>query len=207
MKKLLFIFVLIFTSFLSFAEQDKKVGCDIGLTTGVPVYSHRDDNVSIEESRIIVGSFADVSFKLTEPFRFIMGVDFNTDFMWSADSLNYHLDYAGWAGLKFYPGLAGLNFSIAYALGSRYDFVNKCTKSIKEYDLLSYSILYIDKKNDYYSESTAWGNGFRISFDYDFLYGSNRNVAPALGGYYRCMPRGNNNWDNIFAVYVSLGFN
>lgn len=191
---------------MCFAEVDKIIRTDIGFTSGIPVYSHRDDAFNIEDSRVIIGSFADISFKLGNPLRFLLGADAMCDFMWGGDDYNHHLDYAGWAGIKFYPGIGGLNFSIAYALGCRTDFVS-FTERVQVKNPLTGEMLPLYKsESDSYIDSTAWGNGFRISFDYDFLYGNDRNFAPALGGYYRCMPRGNDKWDNIFSIYISFGF-
>ncbi len=206
MKKIILCFCFLLISFFAFAETDSIVRTDLGFSTGIPVYSHRDDTVTFEESRAIIGTFADISFKLGQPLRFLFGADVMSDFMWGGTDYNYHLDYAGWAGIKFYPGFGGLNFSISYALGSRTDFVSVTDKKLNFYDYNGSSIPYFKEESDTYVESTAWGNGFRISFDYDFLYGNDNSFAPALGGYYRCMPRGNDNWDNIFAVYISFGF-
>ena len=207
MKKYIFCFFLFFGTIFCFAETDKIVRTDIGFTTGIPIYSHRDDNINTEDSRVIIGTFSDISFRLGEPVRFLVGADCNCDFMWGGRDYNHHLDYAGWAGIKVYPGVGGLNFSISYALGSRTDFVSATETKFKTYSINGERLTILENETDSYVESTAWGNGFRIGFDYDFMYGNDNSFAPALGGYYRCMPRGNDMWDNIFAVYISFGFN
>ncbi|MBQ1629458.1 MAG: hypothetical protein II098_09945 [Treponema sp.] len=205
-KRLLTCAAFIFISIAAFAEEDKIVRTDIGLTTGIPVYGKNDDAVSIEESRGIFGITSDISFRLANPLRFLIGADVTADLMFDGSDYNHHLDYAGWAGIRFYPGLGNLAFSIAYAIGSRTDFICESDFEKKKLALNSVEYEYYEKSSKAWSESTAWGNGFRIGFDYDLLYNNNRRVAPAFGGYYRCMPRGNNNWDNIFAVYINLGF-
>lgn len=206
MKKLLILFAFLFASISVWSEQDKILKYDFGISTGIPVYSRNDESVFTEESRVIIGTTADVSLQLIKPLRFLVGTDVCADFMWNSDEHNYHLDYSFWSGIKFFPGFGGLNLSIAYALGSRTDFIKTCDKSIESFEYNGNSYHYINKETDSYIESTAWGNGFRISIDYDFSYENKLMFLPALGGYYRCMPRGNNNWDNIFAVYVSFSF-
>lgn len=206
MKRLLVLFAFLFTSISAWSEQDKILKYDFGISTEIPVYSRNDEAIFTEESRVIIGTFADLSLRLIEPLRLLAGADVCSDFMWNSDEHNFHLDYAFWSGIKIFPGLGGLNFSVAYALGCRTDFIKTCDKSVKSYDFNGTPYYYIEKDTDSYIESTAWGNGFRISIDYDFSYQNKYDFLPALGGYYRCMPRGNNNWDNIFAVYVSFGF-
>lgn len=205
MKRLIILASLLFASFCLFAEEDKVVRSDFGLTTGIPVYSRNDDLVSIEESRAIFGITTDVSFRLAKPLRFLLGADVTADLMFDGSDYNHHLDYAGWAGIRFYPGFGGLAFSVAYALGSRTDFICESDYEKKKIVLDGRELEYFDKSSKAWSESTAWGNGFRVGFDYDFLYDNSHVFAPALGAYYRCMPRGNNNWDNIFSIYITFG--
>ena len=186
MKKLLILFAFLFASISVWPEQDKILKYDFGISTGIPVYSRNDESVFTEESRVIIGTTADVSLQLIKPLRFLVGTDVCADFMWNSDEHNYHLDYSFFCGIKVYPNLFGFNTSIAYLLGSRTDFINNDME-----DSIS---------------STAWGNGFRISVGYDFAYGRGNVFAPAVGCYYRCVPRGDNYWDNILALYINFSF-
>ncbi len=186
MKKTVCAFALIFAALSLFAEKDKIVRFDLGLATGIPVYNKNDVSIDGNDSRAIFGSLADIAFRVTEPMRIVLGSDLMCDFTWDGGNHSHHVDYAFWGGIKVYPGFGGLSTGLSYALGCRTDFVND------------------DETSG--TSSSAWGNGFRLSIDYDFLYGTKYNCAPALGGYYRLMPRGENHWDNIFAVYITLGF-
>lgn len=192
MRRLLYVFIILtFSITLLFANTNKIVGFDIGLASGLPVYSSdsiSDSNSLINDgdyNRIIFGGLFDLSFSICEPLKIIMGSDILCDFIWSGSDYSNHLDYAFWGGIKFYPGVGGLNGSLAYALGRRTDFFN-------------------NEVEDTTISSSAWGNGFRVGIEYDFKYQSEHSCMPALGIYYRFMPRGNNTYDNIFAVYCSL---
>lgn len=175
------------------SSADKKVSWDIGIASGIPFYGSSsvnsmdsDVNKGGSYNRAIVGVTSDTAFKIAEPLRLILGGDALCDFIWHGDSYANHLDYAFMFGIKAYPGLAGFGVSCAYALGCRTDFYNTAVQ-------------------DSVVESSSWGNGFRFSIEYNFAYG--RDIfAPAIGAYWRCMPRGDNNWDNILAAYISLNF-
>ncbi len=175
------------------AEENKFVGGDFGIATAIPVYQGTD---SPFKSRVILGLNGDISFRLGSPLKFLLGYDFLSDINWNGSQHKNHLDYAGWLGIKVYPGVGGLNASLAYALGARTDFINE-----DYYDSETDT-----EKNRTEVETTSWGNGFRISAEYDFHYGSSKKMLPALGFYYRMMPRGSNNYDNIFAFYVNMAF-
>ena len=84
---------------------------------------------------------------------------------------------------------------MVYALGARTDFIEE---EILEDDGSS--------KKRSVVESTAWGNGFKIGVEYDFLYNSDKRSLPALGFFYRLMPRGGKSYDNIFAFYINMVF-
>lgn len=192
-----FVFMLIFSSFFGFAEKhpgprDKIIGFDVGLVTCIPVYG---DTSSPYKNRVVIGNDGDISLKIGAPLKILFGYDLIGDINWDKNEHSNHLDYAFWSGVKIYPGIGGLNGTLAYALGARTDFIDE-----KVFDENG------DSKTRSVVETTAWGNGFKIGVEYDFLYDSNRRTMPALGFFYRLMPRGNNNYDNIFAFYINMGF-
>ena len=191
MKKLLGFCAFLALAFELSAKSSKIVGFDIGLSSGLPVYSDSavsDSNELVNDgdfNRVIAGGLFDFSFRLCEPLKLLLGADLLCDFIWSGSDYSNHLDYAFWSGIKAYPGIGGLNCSVAYALGRRSDFRN-------------------NDADDSIISSSSWGNGFRLGVEYDFLYGSSRTCMPALGFYYRFMPRGNDTYDNVFSVYISI---
>lgn len=193
MKKIIFCAISLLLSSFIFAENNKIVGFDIGLCSGIPFYGSDDVIDSNKEvfdedyKRIIIGADADISFKIGEPLKLVFGTDLLADLIWCGNDYSNHLDYDFWGGIKVYPGLFGFNFSLAYALGCRTDFVN-------------------DEVEDSVCRSSAWGNGFRLGVEYDFLYGTSHKCMPAVGTYYRLMPRGSNDYDNIMAIYCNLSF-
>lgn len=192
-----FVFMLIFSSFFGFAEKrpgprDKIIGFDVGLVTCIPVYGGTS---SPYKNRVVIGSDGDISLKIGAPLKILFGYDLIGDINWDKNEHSNHLDYAFWSGVKVYLGIGGLNGTLAYALGARTDFIDE-----KVFDENG------DSKTRSVVETTAWGNGFKIGVEYDFLYDSNRRTMPALGFFYRLMPRGNNNYDNIFAFYINMGF-
>lgn len=181
--------ITVFCAALLYSER-KTVGFDAALSTGFPIYGNTSlvskQNLS-EPSRIIIGLDGDVTVKLGNPLRLIFGADTLFDLSWKGKNTNNHIDYAFFGGLKIYPNIAGLNTSISYALGRRTDTIT-------------------NDSDDAVVLSSAWGNGFRFSIEYDFLYGKTWKCAPIAGMYYRMMPRGGNNYDNIIAVYAGITF-
>lgn len=194
MKKLLYITftLLLFSNICVYASND-VVSFDLGISSGISFYGNNyivEQNNSVnngEFNRVSAGINGDISFKLASPLRFIVGSDILADFVWGGNSYFNHLDYAFYWGIKIYPNLYGLNTSFSYLLGRRTDFIS-------------------NEENGSYIESSAWGNGFRISLEYDFAYGRGNVFAPAVGCYYRCVPRGDNYWDNILALYINFSF-
>ena len=105
-----------------------------------------------------------------------------------------------WASTVIYVSLVGIVFVsmvfISNKLENNYGGTN-----------LSYILKdFINNDMEDSISSTAWGNGFRISVGYDFAYGRKNVFAPALGVYYRCIPRGSDFWDNVLAAYISFSF-
>lgn len=193
MKKII-CFILIAAAFsFCYADSKKILGFDAGICTGIPFYGSdsvtkgNDEVFDKDYKRILIGSDADITFRFADPLKLVFGFDFLADFIWAGNDYSNHLDYAFWGGIKVYPGVGGLNASLAYALGCRTDFIN-------------------NNVEDSICRSSAWGNGFRLGIEYDFLYNTDHKCMPAIGTYYRMMPRGDKEYDNILAVYVNATF-
>ena len=171
--------------------DERLFGTDLALCTGIPFYGSEAvrtaDELSGSENspgRVIIGTSADMRFMASEQVGFTAGGDLLCDFIWSGAVHANHLDYAFFGGVKVYPVLQGFNFSVCYALGSRSDF-------------------YAADSHDSWAEQAKWGNGFRIALEYDFAYGTAHHF-PAVGTYWRFMPRGGNVYDNVLAAYLSF---
>jgi hypothetical protein len=174
-----------------FAEESRQFGFDIGLSSGFPGYGGAvNDTVSPVTGisgykRIITGLNGDVFYSPVPQIHLFTGADTLADFLWDGSLYSYHFDYALLFGVKVYPFPGGFAASIAYAFGSRNDYYNTAgTGSVTSY--------------------AKWGNGFRIGAEFDFSKLLNQRYIPALGFYYRFMPRGGDVYDNIFAAYISM---
>ena len=162
---------------------------EFGIGSGYVFYGEdevreRNDKLG-DNSQIILQVTTAYNLKLAEPVYLSFGVDSALDARWEGGQHVYLLDYAALVGFKVYPGIAGLQLSVDYALGRRADFFN-----VTGYDESSYS--------------TNWGNGFKFGIQYDFLY-QNNGFSPVAGIAWRRMPRGNGA-DNILAVFIKLSF-
>ncbi len=186
-------FVFVFPLVLN-AQTKRTFGADFGISSGYPAYGSSsviDMNNSVNPddnpNRFIIGLNGDVYFSVIRPLKLLVGADALADFIWNGQVYNNHLDYSFWTGVKVYVGAGGLNFGLAYLLGCRTDFSKIDSSEVNV-------------------SSASWGNGFRLSLEYDFLYCSSWDALPAIGAYYRCVPRGNNEWDNIIACYLNISF-
>lgn len=176
--------------------QEKLLNWEVSLSTGIPV--HTSSQTTTEETkddllftnsfyRVIAGGSADVVLNFTEPLKAVFGIDSFCEFIWEKQSHYNSLDYSLYAGIKLFPNLAGFNASVSYVIGSKSNF-------IKSEEIGSTT------------QNTSWGNGFRISVEYDFFYGEDAVLYPIVGGYYRYMPRGDYTYDHVIAAYVGLKF-
>ena len=189
-KKISVVFILILFNIVAFA-QERLFNWDIALSSGIPIHSSTTEStkteilINADFKRIIAGFTGDVVINITEPVKFGLGADAFCEFLWDGSAHHNSLDYSFHGGIKIYPNLGGFNFSIAYVFGSEYTFYNTEEAG----------------KSDY---ASAWGNGFRFAFEYDFFYNEEAKVYPIVGGYYKFMPRGNYTFDHIIAVYAGL---
>ncbi|MBQ0052361.1 MAG: hypothetical protein KBT11_09930 [Treponema sp.] len=163
-------------------------GFEVGIGSGYVFYGSKDirerNNSLGDTNQIILNFDAKVLYPLEDSIYISFGGDMTLDARWKGSNHINLLDYAGLLGFKIYPHIAGLVFSVDYALGRRTDFIG------------------IDDQ-DAYAESTSWGNGFRIDAAYDFSVHT-KGFAPALGLSWKNMPRGNYR-DNILAIYLRFG--
>ena len=173
---------------LSGAENSSFFSNEVLLGTGVPIY---DDNSLTERKnlletsdykRIVAGLGYNLNLNIAEPIKIVFGADLSADFLWEGSQYYHTLDYAFCTGIKVFPGAEGLNVSIAYTLGNRADF--------------------FDNKIG----ASAWGNGFKLSLQYDFFNSSASKIKPLLGAYYRCIPRGANHTDHTLCIYGGIKF-
>ena len=199
MKKYFFTTILlIFSALWAFANEDTFFTPEISLGTGISIYDDKADTSrkaildSSDYKRIVAGLTADTNLNISEPIKVIFGAEAFCDFLWIKGEYFHTVDYAFFSGIKIFPGVQGLNFSIAYTLGNRTDFFSY-------YDDAEDVKL---KKNS----SASWGNGFRLSVQYDFMEDRNYKVKPQVGAYYRCVPRGNYNTDHILSLYGGIRF-
>lgn len=190
MKKIALAFILILSGAFTFA-QEKLFNWDLALATGIPIHSSTMDapksEILITPSfkRIILGLNGDVVINITEPVKLIAGADCFCEFLWDGSDHYNSLDYSFFGGVKVFPNLGGFNFSIAYVFGSKTTFYK--TEEIKDTN-----------------KSSAWGNGFRIAFEYVFLYGGDSTIFPIVGASYKFMPRGQYTYDHIISAYAGI---
>lgn len=192
MKKFLLIIAAFLCSFLLFAEEERKFfGFQFALGTGYTFYGDSDlksnerDAMHRGFARIILYTDAGVTLKLTDQLYFLGGFQTMFDFIWKGGDCTNHASPTFFAGLQFYPGLANLSFSLAYALGVRHDW--------EELDARYNKV-----------RSAKWGNGFRLGVEYDFKKGG--GIIPVVGASYLFLPTGYDNYDNTLAVYFRLAF-
>ena len=188
MKKSIIMILFIVTGFALFAREETLFTPEISLGTGISIYdsSKSETQTSILNNsnfkRIIAGFTADTTVNISKPLRLLFGAEVFSDFLWDSDNYYNTTDYSFFTGIKIYPKEQGFNFSIAYALGNRTDFINKDT------------------------DTKDWGNGFRLSIQYDFMEDKEYKVRPLAGVYYRCIPRGNYSTDHILCIYGGIRF-
>lgn len=174
------------------AESERKfLGIQFALGTGFPFYGDGDlkgnqhDCMRDGYARVILYEDFGLTLRLTEQFFVLTGIQSMQDFTWSGPRHSNHAHTAFFAGVQFYPGIGNLSFSLSYALGFR-----------RDWDTLPSGYRKVD--------SPKWGNGFRLSAEYDFKKGG--GVVPGIGMAYTFMPTGNNDYDNLLALYFRLAF-
>ena len=175
----------------------KYINFGAALSSGFNIHSAEDEartqplNTDSAAAKILIGANADATFGITEPLQLITGADLFCDFNYKDKYYYNTFDYSFYAGIRIFPNLQGLNFSVSYALGCRTDYLK-----------------YVNEEEDFirgYSFA-KWGNGFRLSAEYIFLLDSETKFKPFMGFYYRYIPRGNNLFDNILTAYVGVRF-
>jgi len=186
--KKIFVCVLFLTGMVTVLSASDFISIDAGLSTAIPVYGDKtlksiNSECSENGHRIIAGTVADLNIKISRNLYFFAGNDTVFDFCWNENGHSNHIETAFYPGLKVYPGLGGLNFSCAYSMGTRWDFISSEEECDKAF----------------------WGNGFRLGTEYNFSYGT-EYLLPAIGFYYRFCPRGSYHYDNIFSLYIAMPF-
>ena len=190
MKKLILIILASLSiTAAAFAGQDSFFTNEVSLGTGIPIYnetssvSRKDILGTTNYKRIVAGLTADTNLNISSSIKILIGAELFTDFLWNTELFYNSLDYAFFSGIKFYPGVKGLNISITYVLGNRTDFISQNP-----------------------AVTQSWGNGFRLAIQYDFMTDRVTKIKPILGGYYRFVPRGNYSTDHILSIYSGIRF-
>ncbi len=195
MKKFLLIVAAFLCAAALFAESERKFfGFQFAIGSGYTFYGDSDLNSNMNKmmdrgyARLILYTDAGMTFKLTEELYLLAGVQLMCDCAWNGGSYSNHAAPTFLGGVQFYPGIANLSFSLAYALGFR-----------RDWDVLDYNFL--DYKD---ARDSKWGNGFRLAVEYDFRKGG--GIVPGAGLCYLFMPTGWDNYDNTLALYFRLAF-
>ena len=187
-KSFLFAFLMIFATASVFSNSDSFFTTEASLGTGISIYDSNDDTLrkdllsQKDYKRIVAGLTLDTNLNISDPLKIMFGAEAFSDFLWNSPVYYNTLDYAFFTGIKVFPNQTGLNISISYVLGNRTDFY--------------------DDENS----TKSWGNGFRIAIQYDFMEARDYKVKPIVGGYYRCIPRGDYNRDHILCIYGGIRF-
>ena len=191
MKKIFLIFVItLFVLSVTFSNTESFFTTEVSLGTGISIYdSTGSDNrkTLLKDSdykRIILGLTADTNLNISDPLKVLFGFETFCDFLWKDSDYYNSCDYAFFTGIKVFPNKTGLNLSISYVLGSRSDYFSQAPK-----------------KSD-----KSWGNGFRLSIQYDFMQNKEYRIKPNVGAYYRFVPRGSYNKDHILCLYGGIRF-
>lgn len=138
---------------------------------------------------------------LDEHVRFSFGSLLNYD---SFSLSSYHaiyFDYNFYTGIRIYPELKGLNFGIDYVVGRR-SHMFQLPQAY--YTAPPEGTADEQTGPEEIDIHTPWGNGFRFTAEYDFMYNST-GLAPMVGISWRCMPRGTVH-DNILSIFFKMLF-
>ena len=186
MKKILAVLAFVFVANTVFAYQN-FFGVSAGLMSGIPFYGSSEINdlnreVS-DQSRIIIGGLAYIHFNVSDNATFFFGSDLLCDFIWQGTSEHSnHLNYDFSIGIKIFPNLAGFCTGLGYVLGARTDF--------------------IETEEGSYSGTSAWGNGIKLLAEYNFAHDGKSRYYPTLGLFWKILPRGNHEFDNMICAYI-----
>lgn len=166
-------------------SQEKAFNISAGLSSGIPFYGSSSLKTEVEDyatdSRIIIGALGAANLNISKPVTIFGGVDFLSDLNWNSDNnCNiFSLDFS--LGIKIYPSLGGLNLGLAYVLG--------------------YRSVYDTERNP-----SAWGNGTKLSLEYNFVHEGKSKYLPNVGLYWKRMPRGMDTFDNQLCAYAMFNF-
>lgn len=220
MKKYFFITILIiFSSISLFSNENSLFTTEVSLGTGISIYDTSSDTLRKEllsqkdYKRVIAGLSVDTNLNISDPLKIMFGAEAFSDFLWLKPDYYNTLDYAFFTGIKVFPNKTGLNISISYVLGNRTDFFTQ-TVEVQSDEVDEDGNPVVDEEGNPVTKSElqktndtkAWGNGFRIAIQYDFMLNKATKIKPVVGGYYRCVPRGDYNRDHILCIYGGIRF-
>jgi len=189
-KKLLILIITIFICTAASAKEE-MFSISAGLSSGVPIYGNGSATTCNKDlsgkNQAIIGSVISLNLNLTDQFTLFLGNDILFDLNWTPSEYVHKIHISIPLGIKIYPGLGGFNVGLAYTIGFRQDL-----SSTKEFS---------ERK-----EASAWGNGIKVLAEYNFAHEGKSRYYPTIGGYWTFMPRGNNSFDNLLAIYIAANF-
>jgi hypothetical protein len=210
-RKLISVWFILFIVLISVhADYSRWLTGQVSLGTSAVIYGDKDFRtfnralLADDFKRFMFTVDASGGIVLDEHVRFSFGSMLNYDSFVQSRFNAVYLDYNFYTGIRIYPELKGFNFGIDYVVGRRSN-VFKLPLSYTDPSLA-------DEDSDLpaalnlsdIEAHTPWGNGFRFSAEYDFMYDST-GLAPMVGVSWRWMPRGTF-YDNIFSVFFKMLF-
>lgn len=184
----IFAFLLLFLSSTLYAKE-ALISFSAGLQSAFIFYDSeeiKNYNKELNGSHFILGADAGINLNAFEELSFSIGSDFLCDLLKDGSDYSNHLLLDFPFGIKIYPAKNGFAFGVFYVLGICYNFTFA--------------------EGNYIADQTSWGNGFKLLAEYNFAHSGKSKYLPSLGAYYKCIPRGNYNTDNIIAAYINFNF-
>ncbi|HQL05169.1 MAG TPA: hypothetical protein PLU33_08510 [Treponemataceae bacterium] len=210
-RKLISVWFILFIILISVhADYSRWLTGQVSAGTSAVIYGDKDFRtfnkylLSNDYKRFMFTVDASGGIILDEHVRFSFGSLLNYDSFVKSRFNAVYLDYNFYTGIRIYPELRGFNFGIDYVVGRRsnvlklplFDSDTSLTDSALDGSVTEDPADIVPH--------TPWGNGFRFTAEYDFMYDST-GLAPMVGVSWRCMPRGTF-YDNIFSVFFKMLF-
>lgn len=194
LKLLLPALFLLIIPFTKLAASENLVSFSAGILTGIPIYNSKEivdaDNSISQPNKAVFGSDFYINLNIAKEASFFFGVDFLSDLSWNKKKYSDHFHFSFPLGIKIYPNLGGFNLGLSYVPGFRYDFIKTTAKDT----------------GVEINHTSAWGNGFKFSAEYDFSQKGKQKYYPSVGIAWSHMPRGDNCYDNLILFYINSNF-
>lgn len=191
MKKIIGLILSIVMTCTALSAKEQLFSFTAGITSGFPIYGTNSilttGDELINKNQVIAGTTTSINLNVIKQISFFLGNDILWDLTWNQTEHANKMHVSIPLGVKFYPGLGGLNIGLAYALGFRYDNIQ--------------TFLFGE-----YNNCSPWGNGIKVHVEYNFAHEGKSRFLPTIGGYWNLMPRGNYSFDNLIVLYVAANF-